>query len=175
MGERGPRPQPTAVKELRGNPGKRALNKREPQFDRAQVPTLPVWVKGEARREWLRVVKQLHAQGLLTAVDRAALVAYCVAYGRWVEAEKIVADKGAVLKTANGNLIQNPYLAVANRAMDNMRKLAQEFGMTPSARVTLPASAPKPLSEFELYLARKNRQAEQDAEDRASEREERAA
>jgi len=102
-------------------------------------------------------------------------VAYCVAYGRWVEAEKIVADKGAVLKTANGNLIQNPYLAVANRAMDNMRKLAQEFGMTPSARVTLPASAPKPLSEFELYLARKNRQAEQDAEDRASEREERAA
>ncbi len=78
--------------------------------------------------------KELLALGVLTTVDRAALAAYCVAYARWAEAEKQVEKLGTIVKTANGNLIQNPYLAVANRAMEQMTRLASEFGMTPSSR-----------------------------------------
>ncbi len=78
--------------------------------------------------------RELLALGVLTTVDRAALAAYCVAYARWADAEAQVTKLGTVVKTANGNLIQNPYLAVANRAMDQMMKAAGEFGMTPSSR-----------------------------------------
>lgn len=60
--------------------------------------------------------------------------AYCQAWARWVDAEGQVAKLGTIVKTANGNLIQNPYLAVANRALEQMTRLATEFGMTPSSR-----------------------------------------
>lgn len=80
--------------------------------------------------------------GILTTIDRAALVAYCQAWARWVEAEAQVAKLGVIVKTTNGNLIQNPYLSVANRAMDQVRKLAAEFGMTPSSRSRIQTQAP---------------------------------
>ena len=129
----GRKPKPTALKELAGNPGKRPLNEREPK-PRAAVPTAPRHLTGEARKEWRRMGRELLALGVLTTVDRAALAAYCVAYARWADAEAQVTKLGTVVKTANGNLIQNPYLAVANRAMDQMMKAASEFGMTPSSR-----------------------------------------
>lgn len=137
----GRRPKPTALKQLAGNPGKRPMNEREPR-PHAGMPTCPKHLTGEARREWRRMGRELLALGVLTSVDRAALAAYCLAWGRWVEAEGQVAKLGTIVKTANGNLIQNPYLAVANRAMEQMTKLAGEFGMTPSSRSRVHAQAP---------------------------------
>lgn len=129
----GRRPKPTALKILAGNPGKRTLNRREPPADTG-LPSCPAHVQNEARREWRRISRHLANIGLLTKIDRAALAAYCVAYGRWSDAEMQVTRLGAVVKTVNGNLIQNPYLAVANRSMEQMARLAAEFGMTPSSR-----------------------------------------
>ena len=130
---RGRKPKPTAIKELAGNPGKRALNDREPK-PTTKLPPCPSYLVGEARREWYRMGRQLLDLGVLTTVDRTALAAYCVAYARWVEAEAQVRKLGLVVKTAAGNLIQNPYLSIANRAMEQTIKLAAEFGMTPSSR-----------------------------------------
>jgi P27 family predicted phage terminase small subunit len=129
----GRKPKPTALKELAGNPGKRALNRREPK-PASGLPPCPRHLTGEARKEWRRMGGELARMGVVTAVDRAALAAYCQAWARWVEAEGQVAKLGTIVKTANGNLIQNPYLAVANRAMEQMTRLAAEFGMTPSSR-----------------------------------------
>lgn len=141
----GRKPKPTALKELAGNPGKRALNKREPQ-PRRMLPPCPRHLTGEARREWRRMGGELVRLGVMTAVDKATFAAYCVAWARWVDAEANVAKLGPIVKTANGNLIQNPYLAVANRALEQMTKLAAEFGMTPSSRsrvqVAQPAAEP---------------------------------
>lgn len=76
----------------------------------------------------------LVALGMMTQIDRSGLAAYCQAYARWVEAEESLAKRGTIVKTKAGNVIQNPYLAVANKAMDNMRKFLIEFGMTPASR-----------------------------------------
>ena len=65
-------------------------------------------------------------------VDRAALAAYCQAYGRWAQAERAVkalAERdgigaGLVVETKGGNMIQNPLVGVANRAMGLMMKAA---------------------------------------------------
>lgn len=133
MGRRGPAPEPTALKRLKGNPGKRALNDSEPR-PAATMPRCPSHLQGEARAEWKRVAKTLHQSGLLTQVDRAALAIYCQAWARWVKAEAQVARHGEVVKSAAGNVMQNPYLSIANRAMKQMREMARELGMTPSAR-----------------------------------------
>lgn len=131
--------KPTAIKVLAGNPGKRALNTREPRPRRA-LPACPRWLSKAARAEWRRVAAELYDAGLLTTVDRAALAGYCVAFARWQEAEGVVTAKGMVVKTTNGNLIQNPFLAIANRAMDDMRRFAAEFGMTPASRTRVVAA-----------------------------------
>lgn len=130
---RGRKPKPTVEKVLAGNPGGRPLNEHEAQPE-VRMPRCPEHLGDEARKEWKRMARQLFDAGLLTSIDRAALAAYCVCYGRWAEAETLVKEKGTIVKTTNGNIVQNPYLAIANRAMDDMRKYLIEFGMTPSSR-----------------------------------------
>src|SRR5687768_11007374 len=113
----GRKPTPTNLKLLKGNPGKRPLNEAEPMPAPA-IPKPPDHVTGEARKEWFRISKQLHELGLLTEIDRAALAAYCIAWGRWVEAEQNLAKYGTVIKSPDkGWLVQSPYLSIANRAM----------------------------------------------------------
>lgn len=132
---------PTAIKVLRGNPGKRPLNVKEAKpLDK--IPPCPSHLNAEGKREWKRIVKKLRDCGLFTYVDKAMLATYCQAWGRWVEAEKEVNKHGAIVKTVNGNLIQNPYLSVANRAMKQLQTLAREFGMSPSSRSNIKADVP---------------------------------
>lgn len=137
----GRKPKPTHLKLLAGNPGHRRINTDEPRPDALdEIPDPPSILTGEARVEWSRIVPKLQKSGLLTEVDIAAIAAYCQAYGRWVEAESYVAKQGAVLLSPTNFPIQNPYLAVANRAMEQMRQFMVEFGMTPSARVRVKAA-----------------------------------
>jgi P27 family predicted phage terminase small subunit len=109
------------------------------------LPRCPDHLTGDAEKCWRRLSRDLYDAGLLTSVDREALAAYCVAYARWRKAEDMLGEQGEVIRTApkedgegnatgGGNLVQNPWLAVSNRALDQMTKLAAEFGMTPSSR-----------------------------------------
>lgn len=44
---------------------------------------------------------------------------------------------GLVIRTKNGNLIQNPIVGIANKAWAETVRYAIELGMTPSARTRL--------------------------------------
>jgi P27 family predicted phage terminase small subunit len=135
----GRRPKPTALKMLQGNPGKRALNANEPKP--TGIPSCPRHLSAAAKQEWKRISRELIAIGLLTKIDRAALAAYCAAYARWIEAEDNVAKFGHVVKAPSGYPIQNPYLSIANTCLDQIRKFATEFGLTPASRSRLQISA----------------------------------
>lgn len=131
---RGRKPKPTAIRQRDGNPGKRPLNDSEPIPAAGQV-TCPEFLDPEAREEWERIIVILMEMGLLTRADRTALAAYCVAYGRWVRAEALVRKFGEVVKSPEkGFPMKSPYLCVADQALDTMRKLMTEFGLTPSSR-----------------------------------------
>ena len=90
----------------------------------------------------------LYAAGLMTELDRAALAAYCAAYGRWAQAERAINRMAAkdelnaalMIKTVSGNAIQNPLVGIANKAKADMVRYAAEFGMTPSARSRVTAT-----------------------------------
>lgn len=134
----GRKPKPSALKISEGNPGKRAINRREPKPDR-EIPECPVHLDLEARNEWARITPELLRCGLLTLIDRATLASYCQAWSRWADAELNLQRFGAVIKTAKGYPIQNPYLGISNTAQDIMRKCSAEFGMTPSSRSRITA------------------------------------
>ncbi len=137
----GTKPKPTHLKLIEGNRGKRPFNRKEARIAPA-LPDPPPHLSADALEEWNRVAGWLHRIGLLSEVDRAALAAYAQAYGRWVQAERAIAKMaekdqltgGLMIKTSNGNAIQNPLVGTANKAASDMMRYAAEFGMTPSAR-----------------------------------------
>lgn len=138
MGQRGPKPLPTNVHRLKGNPSKlpaeRLVDEVQPEV---AVPTPPKHLSREARAEWRRLSGELYSLGLISKIDCSAFAAYCQAYGRWVQAETKIAslgDDGFVESTPSGYKQMSVWLQISNRAVDQMKSFIAEFGMTPSAR-----------------------------------------
>jgi P27 family predicted phage terminase small subunit len=148
---KGPKPKPTALKLLEGNPGKRKLNKFEPTFV-AGAPEMPWYLTPEAKEEWDRIVPALAAiPGLLKTIHGTALASYCMAFARWIEAEELITQYGAVVKepvlsrdgTYLGDRIRrNPACAAAMAWQKEMRALLALFGMDPSSSSRLHAGSP---------------------------------
>ncbi len=149
---RGRKPKPTTLRILEGNPGKRSLNDREPVPPEG-LPECPDFLDDEARAEWFRMTPLLSQMGLLSRADRSALAAYCTAYSRWVRAELQVRKFGEIVKSPNkGFPMKSPYLTIADQALEMMRKLMVEFGLTPSSRSRIRVSDAEAGSEFESFL-----------------------
>jgi len=130
---RGRRPKPTRIKVLTGNPGKRPLNGAEPRPE-PEISDCPPELNAAARCEWDRLATQLGALRILTALDRAALAAYCGAYALWAEATEAIHKYGTMVKSPAGFPMQSPYVSIANRQAEIMMRIASEFGFTPASR-----------------------------------------
>ena len=131
----GPPPTPTNLRLLRGNPGRRPINKNEPRpKPKTKAPPVPKGLGSDGKREWKRLAKELVSLGLLTNVDITAFRIYCDAYETYKDARRNIKLYGSILPSPNGFLMTSPYVHLANKSMSQMVKLMQEFGMTPSAR-----------------------------------------
>jgi P27 family predicted phage terminase small subunit len=71
---------------------------------------------------------------VITTFDRAALAAYCQAWGRWVEAEERLRETPPLVKTPSGYVQQSPWLGIANKQLELMGRYMVELGLTPAAR-----------------------------------------
>ena len=153
MATRGRKPTPTAIKELEGNPGKRPLNAKEPKPVK-KAPSCPKWLEPEAKKEWRRLSKQLEQLVVLTELDMASFAAYCQAYARYKEAEEFITQHGSIVKTPSGYWQQVPQVAQAQTYSKIMLRLAEQFGLTPSARSRIIAGGgdSAPADEMEELL-----------------------
>lgn len=129
--------KPTAVKALAGNPGKRALNKAEPDFGRLADVDCPIWLEGEAAAMWKTVVPHLCAQGVLAPTDLHNVEAFCSAYGRWRQAEAEVKAVGLTVTSAMGSPMKNPAVTVINEALRQLAMFGALLGLDPSSRSRL--------------------------------------
>ncbi len=109
------------------------MNKHEPKPEPI-VPDCPAELGPVARREWDRLANELGKLKILTALDRAALAAYCGAYALWAEATEAIQKYGTMVKSPSGYPIQSPYVSIANRQAEIMMRIASEFGFTPASR-----------------------------------------
>jgi phage terminase small subunit len=89
MGQRGPKPLPGNVHQLRGNASKKPiatlLDELKPEVE---IPGCPRHLLPEARKEWKRVAAELERYGLVSKLDRADLALYCQAWAWWVYHEE---------------------------------------------------------------------------------------
>jgi len=130
VSRRGAKPKPTQLKVLGGTLRTDRANRNEPKPKRS-IPRCPSHLSDEAKREWHRVAGDLADLGLL-----------CRKFG-------------VMVKSPTGFPMQSPYLAVANRAMEQIRALLAEFGMSPSSRTRVHAEpgGGKAEDEFDRWLA----------------------
>jgi P27 family predicted phage terminase small subunit len=135
---RGRKPVPTALRLVSGNAGKRPVNPHEPR-PRVTIPTCPAHLSPSAKAEWKRLAQTLHQLGVISELDRAALAAYCQAYGRWVEAERKLKETPALLRTPAGYVQPSPWLGIANKNLEMMHKFMTELGLSPVSRTRVTA------------------------------------
>lgn len=135
---------PTALKILRGNPGKRPVNSAEPTHPTLDLAVPPELVDPKAQAEWSRVAAMLAARGQVTTVDRAVLIGYCLKYAQWHALELEAAKHPFIVRSPSGYPMPNPALGMANKAFALLLKAAAELGITPSSRSRVHAQLESP-------------------------------
>ena len=129
----GPVKNPTALKILAGNPGRRPLPKDEPQPQRGR-PNCPAWLGKEAKATWKKLAPRLNDMGVLTLVDGNALTRYCWMFGEWLKYADELQTDGHIKPDA---LTPGPRYRLVMQLGEQLGKLEREFGLTPSARASL--------------------------------------
>jgi len=86
-------------------------------------------------------------------VDRAALVTYCQAWARWVDAEANIEQYGSVLKAKKSEYFQvSPYITISKQSALLVKAFCQEFGLTPASRTRISVPEPPKEDKFEDWL-----------------------
>ena len=142
----GPSPIPTVLKELRGNPGQRRLNKSEPQ-PKPGFPACPDHLGPTARGVWEYLRENLPPT-LITRVDLYALEIFCNAVALYRQAVQDIKD-GTF--PAEGSQSPFPH-TIMNQSIKVIRQFCHEFGLTPAARSRLTMPEEKPVDSFDTFL-----------------------
>jgi P27 family predicted phage terminase small subunit len=116
----------------------------------------------EAKKEWKRLTVELQRYGLISKLDRAALVLYVQAWAQMVWAEQMLSramaraeearaaaeaageeydgGDGIMVKTAGGNFTYSHYWVVGRRAGEDVNRYLALFGLSPSSRARVSPS-----------------------------------
>lgn len=154
---------PSNVHRLRGNPSKKPAADLLGEFQpEVELPSAPAWIWPEARKEWRRLGAELVRYGLISRLDRAALVLYVQAWAKMVWAEqrlasamKLAEEKrlaaeaegkeydggdGVMVRTANGNMTYSHHWVVGRRAAEDVNRYLAAFGLSPAQRARVATS-----------------------------------
>lgn len=140
MGRRGPRPEPAAVKEMKGNPGNRRIGKAPVDGDELKAFAAPAWLKGEGLAIWKKLAPMLAQMRILTRVDAWTFARYCRNFARWLEMNKRLDDVGEIyeIKTESGTVRRSdPAYLIADRLERQLIAAEANFGLNPAERQRL--------------------------------------
>lgn len=141
MGRRGPKPQPTALKLERGNPGQRKLNEDEPQLGAPPLIAAPARLTGRAKVEWERLVVELVTKGVLTVGDIHTFEQYCYLVGEVEEYDDLIKKEGREEAHRLG------YANYVLRLRTQLLSVAAHLGLTPSSRSAVKVAKPQTIEE----------------------------
>ena len=161
---KGRKPKPTERKKLEGNPGKRKLNQDEPKPSLG-MPDPPPFLLPDARFLWDELAPELVRMNVLTKVDGKALAAACMAYARWLQAERDIDKYGILVETpivskktneiVGHVLKKNPACTAAHNSLCQVRSFFALFGLDPSSRCRLNVNDGQTEDPLEQLLQRK--------------------
>ena len=142
--------KPTELAKLRGNPGGRPLNTREPKYPVLVNIEPPPFLDTDAAAEWRRLSPALCAQKILTEADCAAFGAYCSAFSDWKRAGEQLAATGDIVASGE-SVTLSPFLKMKRDAEAAMVRWAREFGFTPQSRAGIVTPGDDTEDEFSQW------------------------
>ena len=150
--------KPTKIKLLEGTYREDRHGKLEDEPNpETEIPDIPKTLNGEAKKEWLRITPLLEELGMISKINMSSLANYCKLWGRWLKAEKMIDKEGEVIMVVfdqrrgkmgspkddkPGDEIpmkiycsakKNPWVDISLKCVQECRKLATEFGLTPAS------------------------------------------
>lgn len=134
---RGPPPLPAAMAKARGYKQRKCRRTAGKETKVVvSAPNMPAHIRHDktARACWERLRPRLLKLKVLTKNDDVALEGLCIAYARALEADEAVEKYGMVTNDKFSGLKANPAVGMSRAAWAEVRKFAQEFGLTPSSR-----------------------------------------
>ena len=142
MGIRGPKPKPTALRLLEGNPSGRPINEREPKPKVLAKIDPPPYLSEAGKRVWADLSQVLIRVGLLTEADINPFARYIDYLLEYTEAMESIRNKPKVIphRDQKGNVkyvTYNPYLAIRNKAHTFMCQLEAKLGLSPADRARM--------------------------------------
>jgi P27 family predicted phage terminase small subunit len=135
------------VIELHGNPSKVNVDEKAAREVRPDpvLPSPPAWLRDPvALATWKYLVPELEKDALLTKRDRDTFAHLCATAGIAAEALKLLQPNKSrpmrlleVDESHQGRTRRHPALIVYRGALEDYRKLAVEFGLSPRMRLGL--------------------------------------
>jgi P27 family predicted phage terminase small subunit len=135
-------PLPKQLKQLKGT--YQANKELSNQMEAAPLSTIPMAPESLpliAQQEWYKVTAELEQLKVLSVLDMKMLEAYCYQIALVEEARHMLETEGKtiIMHNKGGGMypVKSPWITIHNEALSLALKLAQQFGLTPSARTRI--------------------------------------
>jgi P27 family predicted phage terminase small subunit len=128
------------LKLLRGNPGRRPINKKEPKGGNP-LGRAPKELSDRQQEIWNTAIERAPL-GVLCEIDASIFATWVAAVDTFEKARKSVMEHGLLIRESNGEgrpprLVPNPNLAIQTRQADLIRATVSLLGFAPVSRVSL--------------------------------------
>ena len=136
---------PTELKKARGTLRKSRELDTPMEVDKiSKLPSTPKWLSEIGKEQFELVVKQLNDLDMLYKVDLKLIEAYANSIALHIEAEQSLRTHGRIMvyKDDEGNPKHSqivPMQTISKQSLESALKIAQNFGLTPSARTKISA------------------------------------
>lgn len=148
---RGRKAQPAAVKEAKGNPGRRRIARTADDAARELAGAPPAWLDMSdvgtplaadmskiAREVWTSLHADLVRLKLLRSTDENAFGRYCQYMAEWIHFTRVLLTEGytyrRMLGTGEEALLPHPATKARHTANQALIALGDAMGLTPAAR-----------------------------------------
>ncbi len=142
-GRRGPPGKSPHLKLISGTDRADRATSETVKISSTEMPTPPSHLNSDELAAWHEAINLLKPMGLLSNVDVAILMAYCVSRCVVQHASTIINGNGEfsglLIQGTAGPNIPNPLIAIRRHAMADTVSYAIQLGMTPAARLRLNA------------------------------------
>ena len=132
MGKRGPKPKPTNLRLLEGNPSRRPINHGEPRP--TGDPVCPAHLSEDAKAVWRQIMESL-PPGMISAADSPLFAVYCQTWAIHKAATEALQRERDLLGDSlapRGRI--SPYVKIATEAARTMASLSTRLGLSPADR-----------------------------------------
>ena len=104
---------------------------------KTKIPKPPMELGDIALSIWEDYWSNKDESTFISSMDHYGICAFCNEYEMYVLMRKEVLEKGPTFETGTGHICQRPEVSLSNKALDNFKSLAKEFGFTMRSRISI--------------------------------------